>query len=514
MTAVAETLLHVLLVEDNPADARLILHELRQFGYQPQTVHVQTEEEFLAQLKTAPDIILCDYSLPQFGALRALELLRLHHATVPLLIISGSIGEETAVAAIKCGAIDYLLKDRLGRLGLAVKQALEHRRLEEQFRQSQKMEAIGRLAGGIAHDFNNLLTVINGYTEMLLADLAADGAHRDIVEQIGRAGQRAAALTRQLLAFSRQQVLMPVVLNLNTHIDEMDKLLERLVGEDIELRIRRAPVLWHVDSDPGQIEQVIMNLVINARDAMPDGGKLTIQTGNVAIDDSASTADTDFAPGEYVLLTIEDTGHGMDQETCSRIFEPFFTTKGHGKGTGLGLATVYGIVRQSGGHIAVSSEIGIGTSFKVYLPRSYAAADSQHGKKGTPAADRGHETILLVEDDPDVSAFTGKILEKLGYQVLTASNGEEAICLCEQQASPIALLLTDVVMPDLSGPQLADQLLASHPAMKVLFLSGYTDDAIIQHGLLGPDRPFLEKPYQVRDLANKIRSILDTTSPT
>jgi two-component system cell cycle sensor histidine kinase/response regulator CckA len=361
--------LKVLLLEDRASDARLVLHELRQAGFEPQWERVETEADFLSKLDGPWEIILADYSLPQFDAPSALRLVRERNIDVPLIIVSGTIGEELAVAAMKEGAADYLLKDRLSRLGPAVKQALAQRRLAEQLRQAQKMEAVGRLAGGVAHDFNNLLTVILGYSDVVLAQVREDDPLRDTLEEIRQAALRATELTRQLLAFSRKQVLAPVVLDLNALVADVQKMLRRLIGANIELVVQPAADLWPVRVDRMQMEQVLMNLAINARDAMPEGGTLTIETANVEPSASDAATHAGMRRGGYVRLTVSDTGSGMDQETLAHIFEPFFTTKPADKGTGLGLATVYGIVQQSGGQVEVESQPSRGACFRVFLPR-------------------------------------------------------------------------------------------------------------------------------------------------
>jgi PAS domain S-box-containing protein len=384
----------------------------------------------------------------------------------------------------------------------------ERHALEEQLRQSQKMEAVGRLAGGVAHDFNNLLTVIKGYSELMLDQLEAADPMRAEVEEIQRAADRAASLTRQLLAFSRQQVLAPKVIDLNTVVGNMDKLLKRLLGEDVDLFTVLDPKIGTVRADPGQVEQVIMNLAVNARDAMPKGGKLTIETSNVALDEGYAREHASVKPGYYVMIAVSDTGIGMDAVTRSHVFEPFFTTKELGKGTGLGLSTVYGIVKQSGGYIWVYSELGMGTTFKVYLPRVDAAAEFL---KRAVSSDphRGHETVLLVEDEDGVRALIRQVLHRNGYTVLQASHGGEALLLCERHEGKIDLLLTDVVLTQMSGTELAQRLLQIRPDMRVLYMSGYTDEAIVQHGVLSPGTSFLQKPFTNEFLARKVREVLD-----
>jgi two-component system cell cycle sensor histidine kinase/response regulator CckA len=384
----------------------------------------------------------------------------------------------------------------------------ERRQLEEQLRQAQKMEAVGRLAGGIAHDFNNLLTAITGYSDLTLRRLRPEDPLRRNVEEIKRAGDRAASLTRQLLAFSRKQVLQPKVLDLNSVVSDMEKMLRRLIGEDIELRTALAPELGSVRADPGQIEQVIMNLAVNARDAMPHGGNLIIETGNVSLDEGYATRHIAVKPGAYVMLAVSDTGEGMSEETQSRVFEPFFTTKEVGRGTGLGLSTVYGIVKQSGGNIWVYSEAGEGTAFKIYLPRVDEAAQEYKPHHEVEENLDGTETILLAEDDGRVRSLVRAVLEAHGYRVLEAKDGGAAVAISERHGGPIHLLLTDVVMPKMSGRELADRLARVRPEMKVLYMSGYTDDAIVHHGVLDAGMKFIQKPFAAGALAQKVREVL------
>jgi two-component system, cell cycle sensor histidine kinase and response regulator CckA len=382
----------------------------------------------------------------------------------------------------------------------------ERKKLEEQLRQAQKMEAVGRLAGGIAHDFNNLLTVVNGYSQVLMDSLAPEDSNRPLVEEIERAGDRAAGLTRQLLAFSRRQVLEPRVLCLNEVVGDTDRMLRRLIGEDILLTTSLDANLGRCRVDPGQLEQVLMNLVVNARDAMPKGGRLAITTRNVT---GPCLEAPDLPPGNYVELGVNDTGIGMDERTKARLFEPFFTTKGPGQGTGLGLATVYGIVTQSDGHIAVQSKPGRGTSFRVYLPRVNVSLPKVGDSR--PAADalpRGVETLLLVEDEPAVRDLDRRVLTDCGYTVLEAKDGREAVRVAKGHGGRIDLLVSDVVMPHLGGRELAEELLTIRPDVKVLFVSGYTDDAIVRHGV-GAEYAFLQKPFTPAGLAKKVREVLD-----
>ncbi|MGH9317627.1 MAG: response regulator [Thermoanaerobaculia bacterium] len=394
----------------------------------------------------------------------------------------------------------------------ATRDITERVQLEAQFRQSQKMEAVGQLAGGVAHDFNNLLTTILGYGDLLMKQLSHDPSLREGIEEIKKAGERAAVLTRQLLAFSRKQVLTPLVLDLNEVVAELEKMLRRLIGEDIDLATVLDPSIGHIKADPGQLEQVIMNLAVNSRDAMPRGGKLTIETRNVQLDKAYARERRYVAEGHYVLLAVSDTGSGMDSETRAHIFEPFFTTKGQGKGTGLGLSTVYGIVKQSGGSVEAYSEVGQGTTFKIYLP---AVEEAVQRPSPEPAAKPlpGSETILLVEDDESVRALARRVLVSYGYTVLEALNGEDAMDVVSRHRGVIHLMVTDAVMPGMSGPQLARQLSSLRPDMRVLFISGYTDDAIVRHGLLKPTEAFLPKPFSPDALVRKVREVLQAAPP-
>jgi PAS domain S-box-containing protein len=390
-----------------------------------------------------------------------------------------------------------------------VRDITERTQLENQYRQAQKMEAFGQLAGGVAHDFNNLLTVILGYSDLILDSLPPGDLSRGSVQEIHDAGERAALLTRQLLAFSRKQVVEPQVLDLNSVVASTEKMLGRLIGEDVTLTTVLAAGLEQVKADPGQIEQAIMNLVVNARDAMPRGGRITIETANVDLDEGYGKSHAEVEPGRYVLLAVSDNGCGMTDAVKQRIFEPFFTTKAVGKGTGLGLATVFGIVKQSGGHVRAYSEVGHGTTFKIYIPSIVEMGSAAQAKAGSPPAPSGVETILLVEDEKAVRALTGLALQKKGYTLLEAANGEEAIRLCEQHLGPIHLLVSDVVMPEMGGRQLAERLTARHPEMRVLFVSGYTDDAVVRHGVLQAEVAFLQKPFTMDALHRKVRAVLD-----
>ena len=437
---------------------------------------------------------------------------------VPIAAHRRAVGGEAVTFPVEWKDGSYAchvepLRDGEGAVHGAICMALDvtdRKKLEEQFRQAQKMEAVGRLAGGIAHDFNNLLMVIQGYADLLAERLPEGEPLRRNAEQIRAASQRAAALTQQLLAFSRKQILAPKVLNVHAVVTDLEKILRRVIGEDIELRTSSAADLWLTKADRSQIEQVIMNLAVNARDAMPTGGTLTIETGNVEFDMSISNPPTVLAPGKYVMLAVTDNGCGMDEKVQAHIFEPFFTTKEKGKGTGLGLATVYGVVKQSGGYIWVYSEAGRGTTFKIYLPRIDeedvpAARDRLLTEKATP---RGSEVILLAEDEKGVRELAREYLETSGYTVIVAENGRTAIELASKHSGPIHLLMTDVVMPGMGGPEVAERIRALRPEIKVLFMSGYTDQAIMHQGVLQAGAVLLQKPFTLATLATKLREML------
>jgi len=429
------------------------------------------------------------------------EAIRKDGGRVPIEVSSRLIYENGVPVAVQGSARDITERKR-------AEEALRASQL--QLQQSQKLEAIGQLAGGVAHDFNNMLTAIIGYTDLSLRRVGLESSLRRNLEETKKAAERAASLVRQLLAFSRKQILEPKVLDLNDAVKDMHKMLTRLIGENIQLATRLETNVGSVKADPCQVEQIIVNLVVNARDAMPRGGKVTIETANITLDDQTKLRHVSVRPGEYVMLAVSDTGSGMDQETQARIFEPFFTTKDVGKGTGLGLSTVYGIVKQSGGNIWVYSEPGLGTVFKVYLPRiDDASATAIEKLAQETIAPRGSETILLVEDEDVVRGLTRKILMQAGYSVLDARGGEEAIRLCRAHAGPIDLLLTDVVMPGVSGKEVADRLLESRPAIRVLFMSGYTDEAIVQHGVLDANVKFIQKPFTWVGLTRKVREVLN-----
>lgn len=516
----------ILIVEDDEGVALLERRALERRGYRV-TAAATLQAALAAVQIQAFDLIVTDYRLPQeatgldlFAQVRALG------QNVPVILVTGFSNESIVIEALRQGVRDFVPKsaEYLQYLPEAVQRVLKAvgterelvkseealRQRDEQLRQVQKMEAVGQLAGGVAHDFNNLLTVILGYSEMLLLIHESDGSEDvEFLQEIGKAAERAGLLTRQLLAFSRKQVLEPIVLNLNDVIADTEKMLRRLIGEDILIRTVLAPILDHVWVDPGQIEQVLMNLAVNARDAMPQGGELTIETANVELDLDYAQSHSEVQPGHYVLLAVSDSGCGMDKATQARIFEPFFTTKEPGEGTGLGLATVYGIVTQSGGHVWVKSELGQGTTFKIYLPVKEEVVRIREPAGKEQQALHGEETVLLVEDEDSVRALSRHALQAYGYKVLEASHPLDAVQLSEAHEGEIHLLVTDVVMPQINGRRLAELLHPRRPAMKVLYISGYTNDAIVRQGILHNEVSFLQKPFTPLLLGAKVREVLN-----
>ena len=517
--------LRFLHLEDNPLDADLVMATLTESGLACTANRVETRSAFLAALKEGTyDLILADYSLPGFDGMSALALARQHAPDIPFLFVSALIGEELAIDAMHQGATDYVLKQRLGRLVPSVQRALrerderrERRRAEEalrqsekQLRQAQKMEAVGRLAGGIAHDFNNLLTVIMGYSHVLSAELGPDHPLQSKIAETQKAGERAVMLIRQLLAFSRKQPLEPKVLTLNSIVSNLEGMLRRLIGADIRLSITLDPLNSHVRGDQAQLDQVLMNLVVNARDAMPNGGILSIETSRVHLVKSPSYHVQPLTPADYVKLSVSDTGCGMDGQTLSHMFEPFFTTKEEGKGSGLGLSTVFGIVTQCGGAIDVTSRKGHGTRFDIYLPFIESDAHPPSPALESGRSCRGTETILLAEDDPSVRTLVRDELRKLGYHVMEAKNGVEACLLASQQVGSVHLLLADMVMPGMGGRELAQHLSVVRPDLRIVFMSGYTDDIGILGGQEEGSTSFLQKPFTPEVLAQTIRHLLDS----
>jgi signal transduction histidine kinase len=513
--------LRLLLVEDCEPDAELLLHELRTGGYDVTLERVETAGALRAALDTKPwDLVLSDYSLPSFSAPEALAVVQETHPELPFIIVSGTIGEDTAVTALKTGAADFLVKGRLARLLPAIERELkevalratrvrERQALEDQLRQSQKLEGIGRLAGGIAHDFNNLLTAIMGYTEMILDQIGPDKPISRDLEEIRAASERAVALTRQLLAFSRKQTLHLAPVDLNEVVTGMRDMLQRLIGEAVTISLRLTPGLAPILADRTQLEQILMNLVVNARDAMPAGGTVVVDTGWADETEVTAVTHESAAAGNYARLRVVDTGAGMDAQTQSRIFEPFFTTKPVGHGTGLGLSTVYGVIQQLGGHLAVTSQVGRGTTFTLYFPES--ARDGTLGqvaaRKRPMALAEHREVVLVVEDQRGVRQLVFRILTRHGYTVLEAASAEDALALFEQQGPRIDLLLTDVVMPGMSGGALADKLTALRPGLSVLFMSGFTGtDGSSQ---LPASAVIVEKPFTASILLQVVRDVLD-----
>ncbi|MCW8130415.1 MAG: response regulator [Planctomycetota bacterium] len=509
--------LNVLLIEDSAMDAELVLRELRRSGFQCTHRRVETEETLRGSLEGSQwDVVLCDYNMPRLNAPQALGVVRNADPDLPFIVVSGSIGEHTAVNAMRAGAQDYIMKDNITRLGEAIRREVREaqrrranrkteedlRLKEEELRQSQKLEAIGRLAGGVAHDFNNLLTVIIGRSNLLVMHMKEDDPVRKEIEIVLQASWRASDLTRQLLAFSRQQVLQPKLLDLNRVVSDAERMLQRLIGEDIEFVLDLEANLGRVLADEGQLGQIILNFTVNARDAMPSGGKLVLGTRNVRLDEAHEGG---VLPGEYVVLFVRDTGTGMSPETQKRLFEPFFTTKEPGKGTGLGLSVVYGIVKQSGGSVQVESELGKGSAFSVFLPRAEGEPDEEKRADST-ATPAGQETVLLVEDDDQVRDLLVESLRSFGYRVLAAPSGERAMAICGAETARIDLLVTDLIMSKVNGLELAGQIKAVRPGIRVLYISGFTDHALLSGGATD-GTSFLQKPFTPAALARKIREV-------
>lgn len=523
-------LLRVLVVEDNPADIDLIRETLPEGG--PVGFRIESARrlsEALARLESGGiDLVLLDLGLPDSQGLETFRSLRNAAPHIPTIILTGNDDQETAIKAVREGAQDYLIKGQVtgNLLAQAARYAVERKRAEEtlrkerkraeeerkrieaQLRQAQKMDAVGRLAGGVAHDFNNMLQVILMGADMALAEATPGSPLGQNLLEIKKAGQRSADLTRQLLAFARKQIIAPRVLDLNDTVAGILKMLGRLIGEDIGLLWKPGHDLKAVKMDPGQIDQILANLVVNARDAIAGVGKVTIETGKAEFDQAYCDTHPGFTPGQYVLLAVSDDGCGMDKETLANIFEPFFTTKESGKGTGLGLATVYGIVKQNNGFINVYSESGKGTTFKIYLPPHEAKAAAGGEKRESLEPATGTETVLLVEDQEALLTLAKRLLERLGYTVLAAGSPQGAIRLVEEHAGDIHLLITDIVMPEMSGGDLCQRLNALRPGLKCLFMSGYTANVIAHRAILEEGVHFLQKPFSVEALAAKVREAL------
>jgi signal transduction histidine kinase len=510
--------LHILHLEDDANDAALTQSTLQGGGIACATNCVQTQAAFVAALEQGGvDLILSDFTLPTFDGLSALKIAHAGWPAIPLIFVSGTLGEERAVDSLKSGATDYVLKGHLNRLVPAVRRAMqdvedrvEHKKLEAQFIQAQKMEVVGHLASGVAHDFNNIIAVIMGYSNLITDSLEPDSPLRKYADEIMHAADRAAGLTRQLLVFSRKQTVQPVALDLNEVVADMDKMLRRLIGENIAMTTVPGKETGRIMADSGYIGQLLMNLVVNARDAMPNGGQLTIATENVTFDQNDAHTRAGIIPGDYAMLSVSDTGTGMTEEVKKHLFEAFFTTKALGKGTGLGLATCQTIVQQCCGHIEVQSELGHGATFKIYFPRvEQAAVRPQKNSVALPLL-RGTETLLLVEDDSAVRHLACNILKAQGYTVLSANNGQDALRLAyEHKGPPIRLVVTDVIMPVMGGKAMAEWLKTTYPDLKILFTSGYTDETISQLNLIGGGIAFLSKPYAPATLTRKVRSMLD-----
>jgi two-component system, cell cycle sensor histidine kinase and response regulator CckA len=505
-------LLDVLLIEDREDDAILISRCLSRAGYEPNVLRVETEQEMRDAIAARKwDVVLSDYALPRFDCRQALHVLVETGLDIPFIALSGTVNEEAILELVRSGARDYVMKDNLARLPSAIDRELreaegrkERRRLEAQLVQAMKMEAIGRLAGGVAHDFNNLLTVITGFAELALLE---DNPARAGLEQILQAAERAAGLTRQLLAFSRQQAMEPRIFDLNDLVHDMEKMLRRLIGEDIQVGVRLADAPMMVKADPGQIEQVVLNLAVNSRDAMPLGGRLIISTASRRLEGSHAKAHG-IPDGQYCAISISDNGIGIPPDVLPHIFEPFYTTKPAGKGTGLGLSTVYGIVQQSGGAIQPYTEKDLGTTMTVFLPAAGAAEEDLPSSRELGRM-TGSETVLIAEDDPNVLNLISESLAAHGFDVMRAENGEAALEKIQRGDLAIDILITDVVMPGISGRALALRAAESIPDLKVLFMSGYTEEVIQHHGISSSNVAFLQKPFAPGDLVRKVRHLLD-----
>jgi signal transduction histidine kinase len=510
------TPLSVLMVEDSDEDTELAIRELRRGGYNVSFERVDTPQAMSATLENrAWDVVICDFSLPHFSGPDALRLLRGKNLDTPFVYVSGTIGEETAVTALKQGAQDYVMKGSLKRLLPAIQRELkeaEQRRekaqLERQVRQLERFEAIGKLAGGIAHDFNNVICAILGWAELGQDEAPNGSGLQDRFRQIRNQAERAAGLTTQLLAFARRQVLQPVKLDVNKSISEMRSFLASGMEEDIEFKIILDPNLDVIQGDASQVGQVIVNLCINARDAMPKAGRLIVETSNVEIDEEFCHRNSYGRPGRYVMLVISDTGIGMDAATIDRLFEPFFTTKDLGKGTGLGLATVYGIVKQHDGFLNVYSEVGKGTTFRVYFPSSMGRVSERERNIATISV-TGTETILVVEDHEGIREVANEILSSHGYTTILAADGQEALRLFRQDPTRIDLVILDVAMPGLSEPEAFTQMRAIRPDLPVVFTSGHSSESASLNSNIAAGAVFLQKPYAPKTLGQIVRSTLD-----
>jgi len=511
----------VLTLEDNPLDQQLLEETLTAAGIKCDFMNARSRESYEKAVERIKfDVIVSDFSLPGYDGMSALRLAQQIQKDTPFLFVSGTIGEDRAIESLKQGATDYILKNNQERLVSAVQRALrdsedrsERKKLEEQLRQSQKMEAVGQLAGGVAHDFNNLLSVIRGNAELvLMSDAPISPSIEDCLKQITDASDRAANLTRQLLAFGRKQAMQPQLLNLNNVIRNLAKMLERVIGENIHLfcDFREGEPVIHADAS--MIEQILMNLIVNARDAMAKGGEIMISTASVNIDADYVRTNPEAIMGEYICLSVTDNGSGISTQHLPHIFEPFFSTKGVGKGTGLGLATVYGIVKQHAGWIEVVSQVDTGTAFKVFFPTVQSRSIASVSPSAESSPQRGTETILLAEDDPAVRSSTRRLLENFGYKVLEADSAWTALDVWEQHRTGINLLITDLVMPGgLTGRELAQQLRARAPGLKIIYMSGYSLNVVNKDTdfLLRNRNNFLQKPFRANVLLSSVRQCLD-----
>jgi signal transduction histidine kinase/ActR/RegA family two-component response regulator len=513
--------LRVLTLTENPSDTEQIALELHR-AYDVEVIRIASAEAFIALLNQHWDIVFSEYEAEDFSAIEVLREVRERDLDLPMIVICRELQDFAISAVLKAGAADCFAFGDLSRLNWAVGRELlsararrEHGRLEEQLWHAQKMEAVGRLAGGMAHDFNNLLTVITGYSDLLLSGKDLQEGQRTALLEVRRAAERGGALTQQLLTFSRRQPMTAQALHINDVIVSVQKLVRRLIGEDIEVVTIPAATRDTVCADQGRLEQVIMNLVVNARDAMPGGGTLTIEAATVHVNEGFAAQHINLKPGPHVMLAIGDTGVGMDADVQRHIFEPFYTTKTDGKGTGLGLATVYAIVQQFSGSVSVHSEKGHGTTVKVYLP---VCEDVQlppaEEKPEQAGLLNGKETILLVEDEARVRKLIRDVLDLRGYHVLEATRGEEALRIAVSHKGAIDLAVVDVVMPEMSGPELVVQIAAMRPEARVLYISGYTEEAIVHHGILDSGAAFLAKPFLPDALVRRIREVLDKSSST
>jgi two-component system cell cycle sensor histidine kinase/response regulator CckA len=510
----------VLLVEDDEEDYLLTRDLLSRIdGTSYEVVWVSDYDAALVAVEEAGhDVCLVDYRLGSDDGIALVRELVVNGYDRPIIVLTGLGDRAVDIEATRAGAADYLVKGEVtpALLERTIRYSMRRhedmralRESEEGLRQGQRMEAVGRFAGGVAHDFNNMMSAVVGFSVLVLDDLEPDDPLRRYVEEIQRAGERASGMAKQLLAFSRKQVLLPQVLDLNSVVSDVNELLARLIGEDVELVMQLAPSVHPIEADSGQLEQVIVNMAVNARDAMPAGGRLVIATANVEIGESEAARQPELEAGAYVMLSVSDDGEGMDTETLRQIFEPFFTTKDEGMGTGLGLATAFGIVKQSGGDIQVQSELGQGTTFRIFLPRAQAPVIRLEPGSPAPRAPGGSETILLVEDEAVVRSLEREVLITSGYTVLEAAVPSHAIEIARTYPGVIHLLLTDLVMPEMSGDELARRLSVERPDMKVIFASGYAPDAIAQRGILEAGTAFLPKPLTPASLASKVREVLD-----